>query len=97
MEIEFDDDDLDRLETDAGFSAGHGPAVDRAFRKTLQALRAAVDERDLYTGGLQFEKMKGDRKHERSVRLNKQWRLIVQIRGQGSQKRIAVVRIEDYH
>ncbi|MGH7460493.1 MAG: type II toxin-antitoxin system RelE/ParE family toxin [Longimicrobiales bacterium] len=97
MDIEFDDNRLDRLETQADLTAGHGPAVDRAFRKVMQALRAALDERDLYKGGLRFEKLKGNRKGERSVRLNDQWRLLLEIRGKGSQKRIAVIRIEDYH
>lgn len=97
MDIEFDDEDLDRLETDAGFSAGHGPDVDRGFRKVMTALRAATDERDLYNGGLRFEKLKGARQNERSVRINRQWRLILEIRVEGNQKRVGVVRIEDYH
>jgi toxin HigB-1 len=97
VEIEFDDPDLDRLEVEAGFTAGHGHEVVRGFRKAIAAIRAATDERDLYTGGLQFEKLKGSRKDDRSIRINKQWRLIVEIRSDGTRKRIAVVRIEDYH
>ncbi|TIR44761.1 MAG: plasmid maintenance system killer protein, partial [Mesorhizobium sp.] len=52
MEIEFADDDLDKLEVDPRFNAGFGPEVVRGFRKALWALRAAVDQRDLYRGGL---------------------------------------------
>ncbi len=98
MEVAFDDDDLDRLETDPKFSAGHGPGVDRGFRKVMQAIRAASDERDLYASrGLRFKKLEGNRSHQHSLRINKQWRLIVESRGEGQQKRIGIVGIEDYH
>lgn len=73
-------------------------AVDRGYRKVLQAIRAAADERDLFAlRGLRFEKLKGKRQHQHSMRLNDQWRLIVEIRGQGANKKIGIVGIEDYH
>jgi len=99
MEVDFDDDDLARLEVDPRFtSAGYGPEIVRGFRKVMQAIRAAPDERDLYVlRGLRFEKLAGDRKHQYSLRINKQWRLIVELRGAGQQKRIGIVGIEDYH
>jgi len=98
MEVEFADDELDRLEVDPKATAGHGAAVDRGFRKAIQALRAAHDERDLYANrGLHFEKLKGDRSHQRSVRCNKQWRLILEIHEGGRGHLIRVIAIEDYH
>src|SRR5215212_8205731 len=98
MEVEFDDPDLDRLEVDATFDAGVGPAVVRGYRKVMQVIRAASDERDLYRlKGLRFEKLKGRRKHQHSLRINDQWRLIVELRGEGSDKRVGVVEIADYH
>jgi len=98
MEVEFDDDELDRLEIDPGFTAGQGEVVVRAYRKVMQAIRAAVDERDLYQSkGRRFEKLKGKRQHQHSLRLNDQWRLIVEIRGEAPNKRIGIVGIEDYH
>ena len=64
MDVEFADPQLDRLEVDVRFQAGYGDAVVRGFRKAMQAIRAAVDERDLYASkGLRFEKLKGDRSH----------------------------------
>ncbi len=64
----------------------------------MQAIRAAVDERDLYAlRGLRFERLKGDRSHQCSLRINKQWRLVVELRGDAPKKRVAVVAIEDYH
>ena len=98
MEVEHDDPDLDRLETDPRFTGGHGPAIVRGFRKVMQAIRAAVDARDLYAlRGLRFEKLRGDRQGQHSLRINDQWRLIVEIRGEAPQKRIGVVEIADYH
>jgi len=98
MEVEFGDDDLDRLETDAKFTGGHGSGVVKAFRKRLGAIRAAKDERDLYSvRGNNFEKLQGNRSHQHSMRLNDQWRLILELRGKGQDKVAYVVGIEDYH
>lgn len=98
MDVEFDDDALERLEWDPSATAGHGDSVDRGFRKVMQAIRAAVDERDLYAlKGLRFEKLKGKRQHQHSLRLNDQWRLVVDVRGERSHKRIGVIAVEDYH
>lgn len=44
MEVEFDDGDLDRLETDARFTAGLSQEIVRAFRKRMQQIRAFKDE-----------------------------------------------------
>ena len=46
---------------------------------------------------LGFEKLKGARAHQRSIRLNDQWRLILEIEGKGDSKAIVIVSIEDYH
>lgn len=98
MEVEFDDPDLDELETDPKAGAGYAPAVVRGYRKVIQAIRAATDERDLYQlRGLGFEKLKGDRQDQHSLRLNKQWRLIIELRGKGATKKVGVIEIVDYH
>lgn len=93
MEVEFLDDDLERLYCDAGFTAGMGKDVVKGFRKAMGAIYAADDIRDLYNGGLRTEKLKGARKHEHSIRINNQWRLIVEIDG----AKIKIKEIEDYH
>jgi len=98
MEVEFADEDLDRLETDARFTGGFAQAVVRGFRKAMQAIRAAVDERDLYAAkGLRFEKLKGKRDHQHSMRVNVQWRLIVELVDGKRGKATRVIAIEDYH
>ncbi len=98
MDVEFADPQLDRLEVDVRFQAGYGDAVVRGFRKAMQAIRAAVDERDFYASkGLRFEKLKGDRSHQRSLRINQQWRLIIEIEEHEKEHRVRVIGIEDYH
>lgn len=98
LEIKFADKNLDKLETDSKFTSGYSQAVVRAFRKVMQALRAANDERDIYAWkGMRFEKLSGNRAHQRSVRLNEQWRLILEITGESPTKQILVISIEDYH
>lgn len=90
---------MDRLETDMDFDAGHAEAVVTAYRKRMQQIRAAVDERAFYAfKSLRFKHLKGRRDHQRSMRLNDQWRLIVEIeQPDGQEKTIVVVGIEDYH
>lgn len=98
MEIEFKNPDLDRLETDLKFDAGFGRDVVKAFRKRIQAIRAAMDERDLHAvRGNNLEKLKGSRSHQHSMRLNDQWRLIIEIKKASPKNLIIVISVEDYH
>jgi proteic killer suppression protein len=97
MQVRFKDADLDRLESDARFSAGHSPAIVRAFRKTMQRIRAATDERDLRTNATRYERLAGPRRHQNSMRLNDQFRLVIQLEGESATKTVVVVAIEDYH
>ena len=98
MKVEFDDDDLDRLETDAQFTAGYSQEVVSAFRKRMQQIRAFRDERDfLAVRSLNFEKLKGNREGQHSIRLNLKWRLILEIRGDYPCKVIGIIEIVDYH
>ncbi len=99
MEVRFDDPRLARLETDPTFVAREfSQDVVRSFRKKMQFIRAAADERDLYAmKSLHFEKLKGDRAHQRSMRLNDQWRLILEFETTAGGKVVVVMKIEDYH
>ena len=98
MEVEFDDPDLDRLEVDPRFTGGFTPSIVRGFRKAMQAVRAAQDERDLYASkGFRFKKLKGKRSSERSMRLNEQWRLILGIEDGEHGRRARIIGIQDYH
>jgi proteic killer suppression protein len=96
--VDFEDDRLDRLEIDSDYDAGFERAVVRGYRKLMQVIRSAPDERDFYAlKSLHFEKLEGARSHERSMRINKRWRLIVELKGTPPDKRVLVKVIEDYH
>lgn len=89
---------LRRVDEETRYTAGLAPAVVKAFRKRMQLIRAAVDERDFYgLKSLHFEKLKGRRSHQRSMRLNDQWRLILELEDSPRGATIVIVRIEDYH
>lgn len=97
MKVEFASDDLDRLETDSGFDAGYPPEVVRAFRRRLQFIRAAKDEQDLRSWrSIQFTKLRSDRAHQHSIRLDTQWRLVVELRHEPSSMVVVVVSVEDH-
>jgi proteic killer suppression protein len=98
MEVRFCDQELQRIEADLTFAGGYPPEAIRGFRKVMQAVRAATDERDLRTmRSLNFEKLKGDRSHECSMRLNKQWRLVFEVVSGTPKNILAIKSIEDYH
>jgi toxin HigB-1 len=61
-------------------------------------IRNAVDERDLRElKSAHFEKLVGDREGQYSMRLNDQWRLILEIEGKAPKKKVTIVEIADYH
>lgn len=100
MKVAFKDKRLDRLETDADYISPHQPQIVRAFRKKMQAIRAAENETDFYRmKSFQFEKMKGARKDQCSMRLNDQVRLILEIikDKEAGQSVVWIIAIEDYH
>lgn len=97
MEVRFADDELDRLETEPG-DGSFSQAVVKAYRKRMQMIRAAVSKQTFYAlKSLHFERLKGDRPDDYSMRLNDQWRLILRFED-GPNRLVAVVcGIEDYH
>jgi len=98
VKVAFGSDELDRLETDSDEDHKHPVGIPRAYRKAIQALRAAPDERVLrQMKSFRFEKLAGGRSHQRSIRLNEQWRLILEFQGEAKEKIAVVIAIEDYH
>jgi len=98
VDVAFENDELDKLETDPKFDAGYSPAIVKAFRKRMQTIRSATDERDFFAmRSLNFEKLKGNRSGQYSMRLNDQWRLILSFSGKAQNKAVIVIGIEDYH
>lgn len=98
MEVRHDDASLERLEADPRYTAGFDAAIVKAYRKRMQVIRAALDERVFYAmKSLHYEKLKGDRIGQRSMRLNDQWRLILRIEEDDTGKLVVIVSIDDYH
>ena len=98
MDVRFEDPSLEKLEVDPKYTAGLDAALVKAFRKRLQVIRAALDERAFYAmKSLHYEKLKGDLAGQRSMRLNDQWRLILRLEEDDTGKLVVIVSIADYH
>ena len=98
FEIRFKDESLERLETDAGTDRAYPAGIGSTFRRRMQLIRCASDERDLFgMRSLKFEGLTGNREHQHSMRLNDQWRLIMELEGDNPKKTLCIVAIEDYH
>lgn len=97
MLVRFADKSLERLEVDPQYRAGFSVELVKLFRRRIQLIRAATDERAFYAlKSLHYEKLKGNRSHQRSMRLNSQFRLIVEIE-EVAGRTVVIVSIEDYH
>jgi len=94
----FKNKKLEALYTEEKGAHKYSRGVVDAFVDVMSVISAAVDERDLRKlKGLRYEKLRGDRKGQHSIRLNDQFRLIVE-RGEDHQgKYLLIIGIEDYH
>jgi len=98
MIVVFADDTLALIETDQAARTRLSVALIKSARRKLTLLRAAPDERSLRNWkSLHYEKLKGDREGQRSIRLNDQFRLVFTFNDETSPRTIIVVGIEDYH
>jgi proteic killer suppression protein len=97
--IEYHDDELRRLAEDPNFRPRQwGRDVVVAYRKKIQILEGAKDERDLYAmQSLNLEKLKGKRTGQSSIRLNDQFRLILTFRTGDDGRVVVVLELVDYH
>ena len=98
MDIRYATRNLERLATEKEYTAKLDGAIVSGYRKVLGFIESAHDERDLSAvKSLRFEKLKGDRRGQSSLRINDQWRLIVTMEKMDSGKVVVVVEIVDYH
>lgn len=97
MEIEFKDKRLEKVENgNAADLASSGVPLEvvERFRTRLDLLRSAPDERTIRNWkSLHYEKLKGDRSDQRSIRLNKKWRMIFTIDESRSPKQLSSLRL----
>ena len=99
MEVQYGDDHLKELATNKAYNPkGISRELIRGYVRRIGQLKAIVDERALRTiGSLHFEKMKGGRDHQHSIKINDQWRLILEFDESTTPKSVIVIGIEDYH
>ena len=98
MQVEFKNKKLALIETDRAGEVKLPIAVINSCRDKLVVIRAAPDERTLRNWkSLHYEKLGGNRKGQRSVRLNQQYRMVFIMDSTGSPPKITVLAIEDYH
>lgn len=98
MRVRFESKRLAALYVEEAAAKRYPSEVVDAFFEVMAAIDAAIDERDLYAlKSLHFEKLKGGRKAERSMRLNKAWRLIVRLERDNAGKLVVVVNIENHY
>jgi toxin HigB-1 len=97
MEIEFQDARSALVETERAADSRLPIEVINSLRQKLVVIRAAPDERTLRNWkSLHYEKLErpGD---QRSIRINKQWRLVFTIDTKRQPNKITVLGVEDYH
>ena len=99
MRIGFDDADLRRLYKEADYQCSWlGPDVIRAYRKKVAFLAAAKSELDLYRyRALHFEKLKGKRKDQHSIRIDRRWRLILRLESDTEGRLLVVVEMLNHY
>lgn len=99
MRIRFEDHDLQRLHEERDFVLPRlGPDVTTAFRKKVAYLEEAESETDLRNyKALHFEKLRGDRAGQHSIRLNRQWRLVLRIESDAEGRLLIVVEVVNHY
>ena len=99
MRLRFEDDDLRRLHEERDFVLARlGPEVARAFRKKAAYLEEAESEIDLRRyKALHFEKLRGGRSGQHSIRLNRQWRLILQMETDAEGRLLIIVEVANHY
>lgn len=99
VRILFEDDELRRVAEDASYTPKQwGSNIVKAYRKKIHILAQAVDERDLRAlRSLHLEQLQGDRAGTSSIRLNKQFRLILKFATDSDGRMVIVIEMVDYH
>lgn len=100
MRVRHKSEALAHMERDKEYNAegAYSKAVIRGFRKAMQVIRDAADERDLRNfKSLHYHKLQSPRDHQHAVNVSDQFRLILEWEGNGQAQTLVVVDIEDYH
>ncbi len=98
MRFEFSSTKMTRLYTQEHGARKYSPEVVDAFFEVMAVIDAAETEQDLRRmKHLHFEKLKGKRKNQRSLKLHGGFRLIVQLADDEHGPYLLIDAVEDYH
>lgn len=98
MNVRFQDSELERLAIDVTYTGKRSATVVKKFRNRINLIRQAVNRTDLYAlKSLRLEKLKGKRKQQHSIRLNDQYRLIVEFREESGNELVEIIEIGDHY
>ncbi|NJO33293.1 MAG: hypothetical protein HC869_09235 [Rhodospirillales bacterium] len=98
MELEYADAKLAKIETDNAGVTRLPVLVIRAARRKLTLLRAATDDRTLRNWkSLHYEKLKGDREGQRSIKLSDEYRIVFELDSEAEPPKATIMAIEDCH
>ena len=98
MRFVFKDKDLLLLYAEEKNAHRYSTGVVEAFFDVMAIIENATSEADIRAfKSLHFEKLSGNRSGQVSLRLNKQYRLIVQVKKDEQGKLLWIVEIVDYH
>lgn len=98
MRFQFKTIELEKLYLTVENAYKYPPEVVTAFLRVMAKIMTATDTRDLHAfKSLRYEKLKGNRQSQYSLRLNKQWRLIFEMHRDEHGTCLLIIQIEDYH
>ena len=98
MEVVFKDPALGQIETERAAETGLPIEVIKSARRKLIVLRAASDERALRNWkSLYYKKLKGDRIGQKSIRVNRKYRIVFTLDSDADPQVATILAIEDYH
>jgi toxin HigB-1 len=98
MDVVFADPTLGLIETEDAGRTKLPVAVIKSARRKLTVLRAAPDDRALRNWkSLHYEKLKGGRDGQRSIRVNDQYRIVFTLDENTKPPIATILAIEDYH
>ena len=98
MRFQFQTKQLQQLYSARKGGKKYSAQVADAYIRVVETIRTAKDERDLYAlKSLHYEKLKGHRAGQKSLRLNDQYRLVVETKEDEGGKYLLLCEIGDYH
>jgi proteic killer suppression protein len=98
VRICFIDNKIKRLYTHGDGAKRFPQEVVHAFLRRIRHIEAAQDERDLRTpASVHYEQLQGEYAGKDSMRLNRQWRLILSVEEDAKGKHVVVHEITNHY